>query len=155
MAAAGARPHRSCNAILMQQVCVDVVTGRGAVITVSDLFHFSWVLHQHADAPHSNWCVKKKCFYVSSCLHSFSLPPPQKNSCLTACFFVPWKHNVSKTWKAACFSSVRVRGATFEYGSVHTHSSTPKMSPGTAYTVHLGVIFKWKGMLKKPTLDSS
>lgn len=41
MAAAGARPHRLCNAILMQQVCVDVVTGRGAVITVSDLFHFS------------------------------------------------------------------------------------------------------------------
>lgn len=63
-----------------------VVTGRGAVITVSDLSHFS-EFSSNTRMPHSDPCEKTSLASITLavCIR-FLFPPPQKKSCLTERF---------------------------------------------------------------------
>lgn len=98
--------------------------------------------------PHSNWCVKKRqlgqvCFELFAFFFSSS---PQKNSCLTACF-CPLKAQCIKDMKGSLLFICTYQGCDIWILLIAHSLSTPEMSPGTTYTVHLGVILKWKGML--------
>lgn len=120
----------------------------GLPLLLYQIYPTFWVLHQRLDATQRLMCEKTTwASSFSSCLHSVSFPPPQKNSCLMACCR-PSKPQCTKDMKSSLLFICTDRSDSWLWLRARSRSlSRPKTSPSTTSTLHLGVLLKWKSVL--------